>query len=136
MLTGKDSLVKHGSGCEDQDMTEQTAFPHNNVSVNATAELVSASARRLNDLHVFHLNTADVFIQIFDAVAAADVTVGTTTADIAYLVPASDGTNRGALDKMFSVPLYFTDGIVIAVTTTPTGNTSPAAAAHVALTYS
>ena len=117
-------------------MELQHALAHNNVSVNATAELVSAAARRLHDLHVFHLNTTDVFIQLFDAVAAADVTVGTTTADIAYLIPASDGTNRGALDKTFSLPLYFTDGIVIAVTTTPTGNTSPSAAAHVALTYS
>lgn len=72
-------------------------------------------------IEVSNPNSADAFIQIFDAVAA-DVTVGTTTPDLSFFVPAN-----GAMDKDFaSAPIQFHKAITYACTTTATGNGDPA----------
>lgn len=107
------------------------------AGVGSTAVLVNAAARRLHGVHVTNINTADSFIQIFDAAAAADVTVGTTAPKQSYLIPGSDGTNRTGFDKDLGMaPILLSNGLVIAVTTTHAGSGNPITSPIVNLQYS
>lgn len=63
----------------------------------------------------------DVFIQFFDKLAA-NVTVGSTTPDMTFRVPA--GANFGK-DVQDMVVKYFKLGCVIACTSTRTGGSAP-----------
>lgn len=105
--------------------------PHFNASGTSTKSVVKAAEGHLYDLEVSNPTNADAFIQIFDALTGA-VTVGTTTPTLSLLVPAGNGTIRGAMDKHFGEEgLVFTSGIVYACTTTPTGSTAPSSALNV-----
>ena len=76
-------------------------------------------------LHIINPNTAQAFLQLFD-VAAASVTVGTTTPKLSFLIPAGDGTNSGGFERSFDPPLHFSaNAITYACTTTATGNGDP-----------
>lgn len=95
------------------------------ADANNTAQVLKASAGRLYALEVSNPNTTDVFVQLFD-VAAGGVTVGTTTPKLSLLVPGGTGaSNRGGMDKVFTVPVAFDTAITYAVTTTPTGSADP-----------
>lgn len=90
-----------------------------------TAQTIKAGPGWLYMLEVSNPNTADAFIQLFDALAA-DVTVGTTTPKHSFLVPAgASATQRGAMDRVWVEGLAFETGITYACTTTPTGNGDP-----------
>lgn len=101
----------------------------------STKAAVKASAGRIHGLEVSNPNTADAFLQLFDALTA-NVTVGTTTPTQTFLIPAGDGTVRGAVNITFPVPLNFKSGIMQACTTTPTGSGNPSAALTVNIQYS
>lgn len=81
----------------------------------------------LHTLEIDNSESDDFWLQLFDKNDIADVTLGTTVPDQTYLIPAGDGTLYGQLEKEFSVPLVFGNGLVYAVTTTPDGATVPAA---------
>ena len=104
-------------------------IPFFDSSVAATVELMITGNKTLYFLEVSNIDATDAFVQLFDAAAAADVTLGTTTPTLAPFIPAGNATNRGAMDKMFEDGLDFQKGICYAVTTTATGNTAGATAA-------
>lgn len=68
----------------------------------------------------YHNTTAaDAFIQIFDAAALADVTLGTTVAD--YEIPCAA---NGVDTVVFAVPIEFKNGICVFSTTAQNGSTA------------
>jgi len=89
-----------------------------------TAQAIKTTRGKLIALEVSNSNSADAFIQLFDA-TVANVTVGTTTPNQSFLVPAGDGTVAGAVDKIFTIPVTFINAITFACTTTATGNGDP-----------
>lgn len=60
------------------------------------------------------------FLQVFDAAAAGDVTLGTTAPDV-LLVAGVNGVDK------IEVPISFTKGVAVAATTTALGSTGAAA---------
>lgn len=69
-------------------------------------------------------NTAtDVYLQVFDAAASGDVTVGTTSPVFTVRIPGSSAFGKDADDMSYR---FMSRGCVVAVTTTRTGNTAPA----------
>ncbi|MCO6456794.1 MAG: hypothetical protein J5I93_15960, partial [Pirellulaceae bacterium] len=98
-----------------------------------TAQTIKGSAGVLYSLEVQNVNAVDCWIQLFDE--SGSITVGTTTPKASFLVPAGDGTKRGAMDKVFTVPLAFSNSIKYACTTTPTGNGDPSTGLVVNASY-
>lgn len=66
--------------------------------------------------------TADIFVQIFDALAA-NVTVGTTIPTWVLLIP--DGDNMSSGDGLPTDGLIFETGIFVAATALVSNNTAP-----------
>lgn len=111
------------------------SIPYFNNALTATKTSVTTAPGRIHGVEIASINTTDIFVQFFDALAA-DVTVGTTTPDYVLFIAASDGTNRTGKDAYFSFPWKFNKSIVIAATTTATGNTAPGTAIMANLLYS
>ncbi len=99
-----------------------------------SAQVCKAAAGRLYAVEVSNINTEDTWLQLFD-VAAGSVTVGTTTPKLSLFIPKGDGTNYGAMDKVFTVPIKFATAITYALTTTPTGSGDPTTGLTVNLLY-
>lgn len=89
-----------------------------------TAQQGTKEAANLTGISVANPNTADAFLQLFNAIPG-DVTVGTTTPVASIMIPKGDGTNYGAVDIMFDDPIKFDTAITYACTTTPTGAGDP-----------
>jgi len=89
-----------------------------------TAQAMKAGAGFLYSLEVSNPNSADAYLQLFDA-ATGSVTVGSTTPALSLLVPAGNGTQDGGMDKFWSGGVIFNTAITYACTTTATGNTDP-----------
>lgn len=103
--------------------------PYFNGALSTTLALVQNDAPTfVHMIEASNISAADAFIQMFDAIGTNSVTLGTTTPTLSLFVPKGDAANRGAMDKAFPVPLAFSRGLVIAATTTATGNTAPATA--------
>lgn len=83
-------------------------------------QVVRATAGKFGGYYYYNPNSSVAYIQVFDALQASDVTLGTTDPKATYGVPATSGANveltRG---------LKIQNGIVIAVTTTAKGSTAP-----------
>lgn len=110
----------------------QTVF---DSSGDNTAQAVKAVAGQVILIEASNINTVDGYIQFFD-LAAANVTVGTTTPKQSYLVPKGDGTNRGGLTMLFAPDgMDFQIAITYACTTTATGNTALSTALVVNVVY-
>jgi hypothetical protein len=95
------------------------AVPHFRESAGAAVETIRDEAGQLCLLEVRNPNAAEVWLQLFDHAAPV---VGTTPPALSFYVPALGGN-----DKMFTVPIEFLVAIKYAITTTPTGDTGPAA---------
>jgi hypothetical protein len=100
-------------------------FPYSNAALTATTVLLvpntSAGAPiRLAHWNVGNPNTVLAFIQFFDAAATSAVTLGTTAPTFTLAVPAF----AGAIDTSPVIDYTFKNGIVVAATTTQTGNTA------------
>jgi len=84
-----------------------------------------ASETKLFKLTAANDNTADAWIQIFNAGSAP--TLGSDVPDYVLFVPKGDGTNHGA--SSLNIPgdegIDFEDGCYIAATTTVDGSTKP-----------
>ena len=90
-------------------------------SLGASAVLVHTGAIILTAAHAINTTGADAYLQLFDAAAAADVTVGTTIPD--WVVMSDFGV--GLVSQSDGLPtngLSFRLGLVAASTTTPTGS--------------
>lgn len=108
------------------------ATPYRNATLQATAALVLGNKLKVIGLQVDNFaNTARSYLQLYNAAAAADVTVGTTTPDKTMVIPGS-----GAMDFNWGQsPLDFSRGLVIAATTTVGGSTDPTAGVLVNIDY-
>ena len=93
---------------------------YQNDALAATAVLVKAGTQSLCGYHMFNPGSAATYVQLFDAAAAADVTVGTTTHKLAVGLPIAGGATR-ALFR----PIKFTLGIVAACTSGVATNGAP-----------
>lgn len=102
-----------------------------NASQAQTKSTVVAHKANCYGFEVENNGAADVFLQVFDALAA-DVTVGTTVPNYTFRIPASSNFGKDSQDLALH---YHGIGIVIAVTSTRTGSSAPAAAATVNIWY-
>lgn len=116
-------------------MTWSPSTPFHNASVTNTPVLVLGRKCELDSLDILSKNTVDVFIHLYDAGAAADVTVGTTVPKQIYICQAGDGTNRTAFSREFKNGLHFVQGLVIAVTDEYNVDNAPTNACAVDLSY-
>lgn len=100
-----------------------------NTALTNTAVAIKASAGNLYGYHFSNQSNPgqDLYVHLYN-VAAASVTVGTTTPSRSYFLPAG-----GVLDTPLSVPAAFSTAMSYAVSTTSTGGTAPTNAiyAHV-----
>lgn len=95
---------------------ERNVKPTLITGLTATAQLVSANPGFLIKLIGYNANTPTmVFLQVFDAAAVSDVTVGTTVPK--YVVPFITTVID---DNVFGIE--FDKGVVVAATTTATGS--------------
>lgn len=77
--------------------------------------------------NIINTNAAVVYVQLFNAAATGDVTLGSTEPKMILALPSGVGTSIFAMvgpENHISFPL----GIVVAATTTPTGAIAPGAA--------
>ena len=105
------------------------------TAVSNSPVAVTAYPTRVFYVHAVNPNTADVFVQLFDA-QVGDVIVGTTTPVQSWLIPGGTGaSNRGAFEEEFSWPIQFDIAVTIAVTTEPSNGTAPSSAVIINLGY-
>ena len=92
-------------------------------SLGATATLIQKGPVCVTAVKAINTTGADAYIQLFDAAAAADVTVGTTVPD--WVVLSDFGAGLTSLgDGLPTDGLLFKLGVVAASCTTPTGNSA------------
>lgn len=85
-----------------------------------SAQACRTSGGYIDYIHVVNPNGVDAYLQLFN-VAAAGVTVGSTTPNQSYLIPAN-----GAFDVAFAAhPMHFATAVTYACTTTATGSGDP-----------
>ena len=89
-----------------------------------TAQAARTSGGYLDFFEVVNPNTTQAFLQLFD-LAAADVTVGTTTPNLVFMIPPGNGTTSGQRSEVFYHPVHFRTALTYACTTTATGNGDP-----------
>ena len=100
-----------------------------------SAQAAKTSSGILWGVEVSNPNSADAYLQLFD-LATGDVTVGTTTPKLSFLVPGGDGTLDGAMDKSFSdFGIAFNTAITYACATTAAGGSDPSAGLILNLLY-
>ena len=92
-------------------------------SLSTTLTRIAATGSNLSGYNISNPNAATVYVQIFDAAATGDVTLGSTTPNLSIAVPAF-----GVTDALPSSGVAFQNGIVIAATTTATGSSAPSTA--------
>lgn len=107
--------------------TAMTAF--RNPAVSSTPVQVRSGGGRVHKYHFGNPNGAIVFVHMYNALAA-NVTVGTTTPLMSYMVAPN-----AALDGFWPNSVNYSTGISVAVTTTATGNTAPTTGVLVNLGY-
>ena len=101
-----------------------TLFKHD--SVDDTLVLVKGHNCTISAIRAINTTAADAFVQLFDAAAVTDVTLGTTLAD---WVVHSQADEPSLGDGLPTDGVTFRNGLVIASTTTVDG--SAAAEQHV-----
>lgn len=95
---------------------------------NAVQVTGCVGPRTVNAINLINTTAAVLFLQLFDAAAAANVTLGTTTPTWETTVAASTCTSDAGIP---AGGVKFSLGIVAACTTTTTGSTT--AAGHIRL---
>ncbi len=94
-------------------------------AVAGTATLVKTGYTQVFWLSVSNRDASERWLQVFDAKSTASVTLGSATPTHSFPIPAS------ATLFIDRVPFDFTNGVVLAVTTTETGSTGASTAAVV-----
>lgn len=99
------------------------SLPYFNVAVDETPVLVMAGAVRIFGRNISAPGAAAwVWINLYDKLTAAEVTPGTTVPKQSWPIPVN-----GILDTFPANPLAFSKGLVIAVTSLPSGSAAPSA---------
>ena len=90
-------------------------------SLGATAVLIQTGQTFISGVKVINATASTAYVQLFDAAAAADVTVGTTTPTWVVRSAASDPSADADIPPH---GLIFVNGVVAASTTTATGSSA------------
>ena len=95
-----------------------------NAAVTAATNVSTACRGRLMSLQAYNVNAQDIWLQVFN-IAAASVTLGTTTPIQSFLIPKGNGTDRGAFEMSWAEGVNL-DGSAISIgaTTTEAGSTT------------
>lgn len=99
------------------------------TALTNTAQVIKGSAGKFGGYYIYNPNSSATYVLVYD-VAAASVTVGTTTPKLVFCIPATAGAN---LELLAGVP--FGTAMSIAATTTGGGNTAPSTALEVMIFY-
>jgi hypothetical protein len=120
--------------------TPGNQFIFRDTSMGASPDVVSSSAATLYFIVIDNSFSARAcYVQLFDAVSG--VTVGTSPADAVIFVPGSASLAPGSsivtcIYMTAATPgLSFSNGILAAATTTPSGSTSPTVNLDVKIGY-
>jgi hypothetical protein len=106
------------------------AAPFLNAALTDTPVLVATDKISIASFFIFNPSNASAYVRCFDAAAAADVTLGTTTPDYVFGCTTVQFA-QGSYEK----PIQFTKGLVIGAVTTAadSGHTAPSSAVVVNL---
>ena len=108
---------------------------HPETPLTATLTTVRAAPCILTGLHISSQNLVDTYVQFFDVADEGDVTLGTTHPKLDLLIPAAAASNKAS--GLSEIPgggaVAFNDGMVIAATTEPGGDTGPGTGLNVNL---
>lgn len=104
----------------------KASIPLLDLTADETLTLIKTGYTLLHRVELENPNTTGMYLQLFDAAAVSDVTLGVTTPTAVIPIPAGDGTENGIRAIGYeSAPPRFYKGLVYAVTTTATGSTGP-----------
>jgi len=100
------------------------------TALTSTAQAIKASAGNMYGYYIYNPNSSATYVLVYN-IAAASVTVGSSTASLVFCIPATSAANL-----MFPVPIPFSNaGWSIAAATTGGGNTAPATALEAMVFY-
>ena len=100
------------------------------TALTNTAQVIKASAGKFGGYYIYNPNSSATYVMLYN-VAAASVTVGTTTPAMVFCIPATAGAN---LELIAGIP-FSNAGWSIAAATTGGGNTAPATALEAMIFY-
>lgn len=99
------------------------------TALTNTAQVLKASAGKFGGYYIYNPNAAATYVMIYN-IAAAGVTVGTSTAKLVFCIPAASGAN---LEILAGIP--FDTAMSIAAATTGGGNGAPVTALEAMVWY-
>jgi hypothetical protein len=99
------------------------------TALTNTAQVIKGSAGSFGGYYIYNPNTSATYVMVYN-VAAASVTVGTTTALLVFCIPAGSAAN---LELIAGIP--FDTAMSIAAATTGGGNTAPSTALEAMIFY-
>ena len=99
------------------------------TALTNTAQVLKASAGQVYGWYIYNPNSSATYVMIYN-IAAASVTVGTSTAAMVLCIPATAGAN-----VLSTMGIEFSTAISIAAATTGGGNTAPATALEATIFY-
>ena len=100
------------------------------TALTATAQVIKASAGKFYGYYIFNPNTVTSYVMVYN-IAAASVTVGTSTALLVFAIPAGSAANI----EMANGITFSNAGWSIAAATTGGGNTAPTTALEAMIWY-
>ena len=89
------------------------------TALTGTAQVIKASAGKFGGYYIYNPNAAASYVHVYN-IAAASVTVGTSTALLNFCIPAGAAANIE-----FLAGIAFDTAMSWAATTTGGGNTNP-----------
>ena len=119
LATGSSTI---GSVIKVPSATSTALTLNRQTALSNTAVAIKTSSGRLHGIHFYNSGTSDAFVQFYD-VAQGSVTVGTTTPNWTWAVPAG-----GVIDSAFPDPFPAATAITMAATSTVTGGSAPGTA--------
>ena len=99
-------------------------------SLDNTLTAVKSGATYLYTLEIDNADSAKRYLQLFDAAATGDGTLGTTTPS--YVIGLASAAMKSV---SFCIPMKFELGLVYAMTTTDTGSSDVSAAGTLSVGY-
>lgn len=102
---------------------------YKNIDVDETEDEVKGSAGQVYWIHAINLTAAPIYLKFYNA-TAANVTVGTTTPDLTFPVPANADSDGAGFTLSIANGIAFSTAITIAGTTGVADNDTGAPAAN------
>lgn len=99
------------------------------TALTNSAQVIKGSAGKFGGYYIYNPNNTAIYVLVYD-IAAASVTVGTSTAKLVFCIPAASAAN---LELLAGIP--FATAMSIAATTTGDGNTAPTVALEAMVFY-